>query len=86
MNEEIVSASYDKPRFGMTKYVRNSVGNWLNDASKTQPGFVEALCKRWGKESDVSETKYIIKKAAHDSYFHRKMMTLCRYIVYNDYS
>lgn len=46
-----------------SKYVRDSVGNWLNDASKTQPEFIIELCKRWEKESDTKETKYIIKKA-----------------------
>lgn len=45
------------------KYVQNSVGNWLNDASKTQPEFVYELCKRWENENDTKETKYIIKKA-----------------------
>lgn len=46
-----------------SKYVRDSVGNWLNDASKTRPNFVRKLCNRWEKESDTKETKYIIKKA-----------------------
>ena len=46
-----------------SKYVQDSVGNWLNDAIKTQPDFVKELCKRWEKESDTKETKYIIKKA-----------------------
>ncbi len=46
-----------------SKYVRDSVGNWLNDASKTQPKFVEDLCVDWQKESDTKETSYIIKRA-----------------------
>lgn len=46
-----------------SKYVRDSVGNWLNDASKTRPDFVKELCTRWETESDTKETKYIIKKA-----------------------
>ncbi|MDM1048215.1 MULTISPECIES: DNA alkylation repair protein [Bacteroidota] len=46
-----------------SKYVQDSVGNWLNDASKTHPDFVKALCKRWEKESETKETIYILKKA-----------------------
>jgi 3-methyladenine DNA glycosylase AlkC len=45
------------------KYVQDSVGNWLNDASKTAPAFVIDLCKKWDKESKTKETAYIIKKA-----------------------
>jgi 3-methyladenine DNA glycosylase AlkC len=61
------------PKLGLTilepmksdkaKYVQDSVGNWLNDASKTQPKFVIETCKKWGKESKTKETAYIIKKA-----------------------
>jgi 3-methyladenine DNA glycosylase AlkC len=43
-------------------YVRNSVGNWLNDASKTKPGWVQDLCKRWEKESPTKETATIIRR------------------------
>ncbi|MSR51600.1 MAG: DNA alkylation repair protein [Gemmataceae bacterium] len=43
-------------------YVRNSVGNWLNDASKTKPGWVQDVCKRWEKESLAKETAYIIRR------------------------
>ena len=46
-----------------SKYVRDSVGNWLNDASKTQAEFVKTVCKRWGKESQTKETTYIVKRA-----------------------
>ncbi|OOG17074.1 DNA alkylation repair protein [Sphingobacterium sp. CZ-UAM] len=45
------------------KYVQDSVGNWLNDASKTCPDFVKELCELWEKESGTKETNYIIKKA-----------------------
>lgn len=62
-----------KPKLGLqileplksdtAKYVQDSVGNWLNDSSKTQPQFVIDICKKWNKESKTKETDYIIKKA-----------------------
>ena len=45
------------------KYVQDSVGNWLNDASKTQPDFVHQICEKWNSESKTKETAYIINKA-----------------------
>lgn len=45
------------------KYVQDSVGNWLNDAGKTQAQFVQSICQRWETESDTKATRYIIKKA-----------------------
>lgn len=45
-----------------SKYVRDSVANWLNDASKSQPDWVKSICVKWEKESPTKETAYIVKK------------------------
>lgn len=46
-----------------SRYVQDSVANWLNDASKTQPLFVYELCEKWRKEHPTKETLYITKRA-----------------------
>jgi 3-methyladenine DNA glycosylase AlkC len=46
-----------------SKYVQDSVANWLNDASKTQATFVKEICEKWTKESPSKETAYICKRA-----------------------
>ena len=46
-----------------SRYVQNSVANWLNDASKTQGPWVEALGAHWLAESDAPETRYIVRRA-----------------------
>jgi len=46
-----------------SRYVQNSVGNWLNDAAKSQADFVRELCAAWQAQSPTKETSYIIKKA-----------------------
>ncbi len=62
-NPELGLTILESLKSDKARYVQNSVGNWLNDASKTQPEFVKQLCKRWEKESETKETKYITKKA-----------------------
>ena len=47
----------------LSKYVQDSVGNWLNDASKTKPDWVMNLCEEWEKDTDIKSTSRMIKKA-----------------------
>ncbi len=46
-----------------SKYVRDSVANWLNDASKTRGPWVREVASRWAKESACPETELILKRA-----------------------
>src|SRR5437899_9077785 len=44
-----------------SRYVRLAVGNWLNDASKTKPGWVRQLCAQWARNGS-KYTKAIISR------------------------
>jgi 3-methyladenine DNA glycosylase AlkC len=67
-----IPALKENPELGMSiieplkednsKYVKDSVGNWLNDAAKTAPDFVRAVCHRWSSIPSP-HTQFIIKKA-----------------------
>ncbi|MBH1802379.1 DNA alkylation repair protein [Stenotrophomonas maltophilia] len=45
------------------RYVQDSVGNWLNDAGKTQPKWLRELCTRWQHERHSDANAYVRKRA-----------------------
>lgn len=46
-----------------SRYVQRSVANWLDDASKSRPDWVAAVCERWRQESPTAETVRIVNQA-----------------------
>ncbi|MGR3951333.1 MAG: DNA alkylation repair protein [Chlamydia sp.] len=46
-----------------TRYVQLSVGNWLNDAGKDHPSWVQTLCKEWLSSSSSVDTAKICRRA-----------------------
>lgn len=45
------------------RYVQDSVGNWLNDAGKTQPRWLREFCAAWQREHDSVANACIRKRA-----------------------
>ena len=56
---ELASPLLTALRLDSSVYVQNSVGNWLNDASKSTPAWVQTTCEAWLAESAAPQTQRI---------------------------
>lgn len=63
VSPEIATPILDLLMNDESKYVQDSVSNWLNDASKTRPDFVIDYCDQWLLKSDTKATNRIVKRA-----------------------
>lgn len=63
INPAVALPVLESVKADQSQYVRLSVGNWLNDAGKTNPNWVFQLCNRWAEENHSVETSKILKRA-----------------------
>lgn len=62
-NPEVAAPILVPLKSDISKYVQDSVANWLNDASKTRPDWVLDICNNWSAASDTKETQRIVHRA-----------------------
>ena len=55
-------AVLDQIKYDPERYVQLSVGNWLNDAYRSQPAWVLELCKSW-QGGEQAAPSLIIRRA-----------------------
>lgn len=63
LSPELALPLLDPVKSDSSKYVQDSVANWLNDAAKSRPDWVRQLCLDWLNASDTKETRRIAARA-----------------------